>query len=585
MNSVNMRITLPKNNLHKSEQEVNLEKVTVLIGENGAGKSSVLQSIFIDRLSDVGDFQHKKIVCFSSGQNEKYSKYFSEYLSKERQANRGLNLGCCYYDKIWSCLLIFIATITKKGLVRNFLIDKNYVDESSDSVDDLSSTLKVNIRVEKPYVNRVKDALKDEENGEDNTFRSSGYHQTLESFIRTIVDAYYDFDTPLKNQNITLTSQNFFNPSFSNTEAKFFEPIITFFTQAADNDYFFDKKSMQLMFKNGLTLNDLSDGEYQIIFLYALLDLFDSDDTFFLLDEVDSHLHFKNIERLWIALHNIKGHTLTTTHLLDSITSPLNKFENIKIVDKGAIKEEDKTKIINERLSVLSRMKSVQFEIWCKLEYIVLMDDYNDWIIFLALAERKGMNIKLLADLHVIKQASSYGSINEILGKTKLDWVKTLLTSESKKNTKDLFLICDRDEAKINFKKDNVSVSGKEYTTKISGLERASNGVKIHLLAWNRREIKNYLLSYTALSKYNLLNKINNDMIAVNDYLKENDSADNKAICNIDVKTLFTGLIDTKGIGLDKFKLNSYINYIPPEEISDDIANMYNYIVRNLKNE
>ncbi len=62
----------------------------------------------------------------------------------------------------------------------------------------------------------------------------------------------------------------------------FLYSIITFFTQAADNDYFFDKPTAQLNFKNDLFVSDLSDGEYQILFIYALLDLFDDEDTLFL---------------------------------------------------------------------------------------------------------------------------------------------------------------------------------------------------------------------------------------------------------------------------------------------------------------
>ncbi|WP_369686215.1 AAA family ATPase [Photobacterium kishitanii] len=78
----------------------------------------------------------------------------------------------------------------------------------------------------------------------------------------------------------------------------YFDEKVTFFTQATDNDYFFNRSSMKLEFNNSLSLSDLSDGEYQILFIYALLDLFDSEDTLFLLDEVDSHLHYKNIENL-----------------------------------------------------------------------------------------------------------------------------------------------------------------------------------------------------------------------------------------------------------------------------------------------
>lgn len=46
-----MQIMLPKNTLHDREQDVFFEKVTALIGENGAGKSSVLQSVFINCLT------------------------------------------------------------------------------------------------------------------------------------------------------------------------------------------------------------------------------------------------------------------------------------------------------------------------------------------------------------------------------------------------------------------------------------------------------------------------------------------------------------------------------------------------------
>ncbi|MBS5199869.1 MAG: AAA family ATPase [Acinetobacter sp.] len=257
-------------------------------------------------------------------------------------------MGCCYYDKTWSNILIFIATMIKNGYVRKFLSSKNYIDESFDKRDDITTTLNISIRVEQVYVNRIQDALKEEERGDGNTFRTSPYHLTLESFIHSIVDNNYEFDEPLLSK-IKLSYENFFKPNFVESDENFFDSIITFFTQAADNDYFFDKPTAQLNFKNDLFVSDLSDGEYQILFIYALLDLFDDEDTLFLLDEVDSHLHYKNIEQLWAALHSIKGYTLTTTHLLDSITSPLNSFDNLKIVDKGIIHEDRKIRAIIER--------------------------------------------------------------------------------------------------------------------------------------------------------------------------------------------------------------------------------------------
>ncbi|MCC7866264.1 ATP-binding protein, partial [Escherichia coli] len=207
------------------------------------------------------------------------------------------------------------------------------IDVSDDKNDDISSKLTLTVRVNSAYVNRVKMALAQEEQSIENTLRYSAYHRTLESFINNIVNADYDFESPLEAQEILLTHSNFFNPSFEEAEDSFFDPIITFFTQAADNDYFIIKPSLQLEFKNNIELNDISDGEYQVLFLYSLLDIFDSPNTLFLLDEIDSHLHYKNIELLWHRLHSINGYAITTTHLLDSITATDNDFKNLKIVD------------------------------------------------------------------------------------------------------------------------------------------------------------------------------------------------------------------------------------------------------------
>ncbi|EFA4020506.1 ATP-binding protein, partial [Escherichia coli] len=394
--------------------------------------------------------------------------------------------------------------------------------------------------------------------------------------------ADYDFESPLEAQEILLTHSNFFNPSFEEAEDSFFDPIITFFTQAADNDYFIIKPSLQLEFKNNIELNDISDGEYQVLFLYSLLDIFDSPNTLFLLDEIDSHLHYKNIELLWHRLHSINGYAITTTHLLDSITATDNDFKNLKIVDKGKIKEDDKIKTIIERLSVLTRISDVQFEVCRKLENIVLMDDYNDWTIFYALAKKKGLDVSKLDGLHAIKQSSGYDNLNQEFAKPKIEWINSLSNVNTDKKVKKIFMICDKDEAPITYQKDGVQVNGSEYSKHIAKLEN-KNKNKIYLLAWKRREIKNYLLSYTALSHHGFIGQINNGDLPANSYLKENNPGDNSAISRLNVKHCITKIIDSDGIGLDISKLYSYIELIPPAEISEDIVNMYNFLVEKLK--
>ncbi|MDM6882287.1 ATP-binding protein, partial [Escherichia coli] len=103
------------------------------------------------------------------------------------------------------------------------------------------------------------------------------------------------------------------------------------------------------------------------------------------------------------------------------------------------------------------------------------------------------------------------------------------------------------------------------------------------LLAWKRREIKNYLLSYTALTHHGFIEQINNGDLPANSYLKKNDPGDNSAIRRLNVKHCITKIIDSDGIGLDISKLYSYIELIPPAEISEDIVNMYNFLVEKLK--
>ncbi len=603
-----MELNLSPNPLHQQVQTLTIDKVATLIGENGSGKSSILQSVFEQRLTGR-DHRHLKIVCFSSGQNENYSEKFSAYLSKERKAGRGLNLDCFYYDKSWSKLLIFLATVIKrKGKVRSFLVEHDYVLESTveegseREKDDLSTVFKCPFKVDKKFVDRVQDALRQEESGETNTLRASPYFRSLESFIANLVSNDFEFEESLRKQTIELNANKLVQVSFdyprqiqagddeaqageANAQAMAtnWDPEVAFFTQAGDNNYFIDKSRCKLVFNNNIELDQLSDGEYQLLFLYALIDLFDSENTLFLFDEADSHLHYKNVEKLWALLHSIQGHSITTTHLLDSISAKENRIEHLKVVQNGKISEDNKIKQLINRLSVLSRAKSVEFEVCGKLPNIALLDDYNDWIIFFKLAARKGLDVDRLTQVHAIKKTSSCASDAERLGQAKVDWVKGLGASESQLNTTRIFLICDRDEANPNWQQNGVGLAGKPYKDLLKTI-RWPNGLntKTYLLAWKRREIKNYLLSYTALEHFGVLEQINGANIAAVDHLNAGDAGDNDSIRRVNAKATIDPLINTGDEGLDPEKLQAYINLMPPEEISVDITNMYNFIIGKL---
>lgn len=595
-----MELNLTPNPLHRQVQTLRIDKVATLIGENGSGKSSILQSVFEQRLAGR-DHEQLKVVCFSSGQNENYSEKFSTYLKRERQSGRGLSLDCFYFDKSWSKLLIFLATAIKRnGKVRSFLVDHGYVTESQLDKDDVSTTFKCAFKVDKNYIARVQSALKQEERGEANTLRATPYFRSLDSFITNLISRGYDFEEPLRKRTINITANGLIQVSFdyprqvqagddeaeagepdAQAMAISWDPEVAFFTQAADNNYFIDKSRCKLVFKNNIELDQLSDGEYQLLFLYALIDLFDSDNTLFLFDEADSHLHYKNVEKLWALLHSIKGHAITTTHLLDSISAKENRIEHLKVVEHGRINEDNKIKQLISRLSVLSRAKSVEFEVCGKLPNIALLDDYNDWIIFTKLAARKGLDISRLAPVHAIGKPSSRKDDNEQIGRAKIDWTQSLSKTEAEFATQNVFLLCDRDNSNPQWHENGVLLLGAPKD-EVNRIRWPRNGVHTYLLAWRRREIENYLLSYSALTHFGVIDAINNDLLAQGFHLRDGNPGDNDGIMMLDVKHIVNPLIQTQGVGKDLNKIEFYINQMKPEEISEDITNMFNFIIGKL---
>ncbi|WP_417447142.1 ATP-binding protein [Kangiella sp.] len=616
-----MELTLPPNYLHPDEQSFKLEKFSALIGENGCGKSSILQTIFEGRMSDamLSDW---KIVCFSSGHNERYSSSFSTFLKKARKSKSGLSLHCFYYDKTWSPLLIFLASSLKKeGKVRELLKSLGHVKESDDLGDDISSKLSCSFRVDRPYVNKVAAALKQEEAGETDTIRSTPFFRSLSSFIEKVIDEEYDFEDIISKQEITISSTDIINTSFESAHVEGEtsiigdDPAVTFLTQAIDSNNPITKTSLRLTFHNDHSLAEVSDGEYQLLFVYALLDLFDNEKTLFLFDEADSHLHYKNINKLWASINNAKGRALMTTHLLDSISEI--GVENIHVVNKGRVLPFTERKELQDRLEQLSNIKKAKLKTYALHELIVLMDNENDWEIFTRLVIRKlGQQKKegitsILRKICCISVESGWDSHTSSFAAKKLKWLESFVSyiDGSNHKAKNVYLICDRDSLPLAGI-DNESLQlngGKELMASIVGKSK----INAQILVWRRREMKHYLLSYTALMHHQQLKMINNDSLGLSCYLHENMNGDNQ--CLVDegtgikaplvtkhigedlefneglgqlasrkVKSILDPLINTDKIGLDHTKLQAYIDLIPPDEISEDITNMYNFIIGKL---
>lgn len=191
-------LPLPGNVLHSEVQVLEFEKIATFIGGNGSGKSSILKSIFDEKLKPNSTlYQDYRVVCFSSGQNESYSERFARYLNVERSNKRALSLDCFYYDKTLAKLLIFLAsTGYPDGLVRQFLRHNDYVFENKFGEDE-TTKISFDVKVDQIYTNLVEQALKEESKGNSDVITNKPYHQTLSNFIHSLVDEKYDFSESL----------------------------------------------------------------------------------------------------------------------------------------------------------------------------------------------------------------------------------------------------------------------------------------------------------------------------------------------------------------------------------------------------
>ncbi|MEJ1358417.1 MAG: AAA family ATPase [Candidatus Sedimenticola sp. (ex Thyasira tokunagai)] len=581
-----MELTLAKNPLYDEEQSLCVDKIVALIGENGSGKSTILHSVFNSRVTETED-KNGRLICFTSGQNESFSSIFSKRIDSIRKdgTNSDIDFGCLYFTKHDVRSLVFLSsTFVPQGRVRSFLVDGDYII-AKDGLDQ-TSVFSIPLKIPRDYLQRVKaDAEAEEKDFNHPSIRKRPFNQRLEIFVDRATtlgdfDEIIEGEKGIRERRIIVTSVDYFN-CFDGAK----DDAVKFLIEGSYNGYFLDASSTQLKFDDDLEFRELSDGEYQMLFLYSLVDLFDSDEALFLLDEADSHLHYTNIQKLWDTLKEIKGRSISTTHLLDSISSA--GIKNIHAISAGKISKEDKYSELTKRLNQLGYMQKTQFKVCSLIENIVLMDYPDDWVIFRKLAERKmGAALDELDDIQVIGKSSGWNHHNEEFGRSKVSWVNAFAerSCEWELATKNVFLICDRDNLPIpsigkitGNVDDGVSVQGEDPQP----AQWSNNGSpQAHLLSWKRREIENYLLSYTAIHGKGLLDEVNGQL-GPNFKLSAETLLDDDQVRALDVKAIISPIIKPQDV-LCLEALQTYIDLIPPEEISEDIENMYYFIVGKL---
>ncbi len=550
-------------------------KSYLLIGENGSGKSTILESVFKKYIED----DEKNVICFTSGQNELYSDIFNTHKRNSSRFSQNENnvIKSYFFDKDWIRLLIFYSTSLKSnGLVRKFLLNKGIIEVDSFTNNDISTKLSFKFGVNKEYIDVIKNELLVEGRGEfvENSKRRTKQFSLLQRLINHKINSNYDFDEisdTITKRTIEINSDEVDVIFNSDTNS-----IFTFLSHSVlDRLSNIDIKSVKLYFDNSLEFNQLSDGEYQLLSIYSLIDLFDSDNTIFLFDEIDSHLHYKNIQLLWNTLNNINGKVLTTSHIVDSII--VNDFDTIKLIDDGNIQQNTPIEKVFDRLNTITSNDTYKFKVSSKLDNIVLVENYTDWFIFRELCIIKmdsGYNEDVFNGIHYINCSSGYENHTEVFGNNKLNWYKKYkeVISRSDSKVKNIFMICDRDDLSIGSIKDNLIVTETEEHKPI--LKKHSRTTP-HLLSWKRKQIENYLISKSMLDYYGMTESILNKL--ERSFELTNTNLDCIQIQSLEIKDELKVLYSDEN-GVDYLKLKEVIGKIPKEEISEDIKIMYGYI-------
>jgi ABC-type multidrug transport system ATPase subunit len=573
--------------LSDTEQSLDLTNgLITFIGQNGCGKSSILEAIFQKYIED----EELKVICFSSGQNELFSSLFNRhkkinrrYLNQQEESS----INSFYFDSSWVRMLVFWSTIFKpNGLVRKYLKEKDYID-TDDLNDDISSTLHFRFRIRKYYVDKIKREIEEEEKTnqdeegyefDENQLRKTSFHETIDKVISAF---NIDFDFSNNNNLVKRWLRFDSKKAYEVFTHKDINKIFTFWALATNgwtsNTHLGE---CALKFKNNLEFSSLSDGEYQLLSTYAILDLFDSENTIFLFDEIDSHLYYENIEKLWNVLKTTSGKIITTTHISDSILQ--NEIDSIKLIENGVIESDLTIKELSKRLSNIVGKDTYEYNVASRIKKIVLIDDHDDWLIFKKLASKKlGDDVNIIFDQIIpIKRTSSFKTTDEKFGKGKLRFVEDFKNNAPNNSiTEDIYLICDKDDLPPNQVKNDLRVNIHIEFKEVKSFVVSPITTKTHLLSWKRREIENYLLCPTMLAHFNKLQELQDFFPLVN--LSKNNTLDTSAdIRDFDSKTILHPLY--KEGGFDEEKLNQVVAQIPISEISEDLELMYNYLRDNI---
>ncbi len=593
------------------QQEVEVQQgLTVLVGTNGSGKSSFLESLFFNHI--LRDIRQQSpfdnCVVYSSGVNESFTPLYQAQLKilynnslklvSNHEAN-GLNARSKYYfSKEWAPFLLLASTFLAR--------ENSNTTKWMNHFGLKSAYFEFEIYLPSSFKKKLRQAYQNIEEGRtDYGFESS----QLVKFINTLVGGDLEEkltqsrikiswgdkenleSNPRSVMNTPIFNQLFDTQLFASLDQTI-SPIDSFFQMiqvlsfGGNRTKYISLDLSVIVFSRDaqlIGLHDLSDGEFQILLNSALLDLFDGERSLFLLDEVDAHIHPTMVKKVWSSFESVRGYAFTTSHNLLTISN--SEYNRIIFLEDGTIINDTskKVKLVDDICGTLFGgpvFKSLLYSI----ENIVLIDDHSDWEIFKSLINRTGQNFSQLETNLLVFKKSSGTNLNDrnLLINPKKDFVqeiKKVAEDNSDINSdqiklKNIFMLCDSDA----------------YVSRTTGIDKQTEivtikgkRINIHSLIWNRRYIESYLISPTARPHYD--NSANNEFIWGE---LDNHGPLNEATLNttntkrVKCKEVVQGLTRNQGL-FDKARLDEYINRMNPNEIDPYLTQVFQDIL-NTKN-
>jgi len=388
----------------------NKEGITVLIGNNGSGKSNILEAIssvfaglynnsrnptFEYELSYTKD-TYNLYVKFEGGNyetkvNENVTSLRPEHLPNQIIASYSgeeSRLWDKYYFPFYRDYIAAIkgATVPDSELI---FINKFYwniallvlhfydFEAFTDIRDFCKDTLGIDV---------VNSITFDFDIPKLNTWSAN----PVKNMVETL--------NPLNQASITITLEEFKNRLNFINEIDLFKYLAAAFMPKDDKVI----TKIEIDYNTGLKAESLSEGEKKLLLIMLILEVIGDENSLILLDEPDSHIHLSNkeqIEKLLKAYSNreniLTTHSPTLTHNFDlkHITMLSKKANN-----DAQVEEMEKQKIVYELTK----------GIWSYQEQNIFLNSQND----ILLVEGKTDEVFLKKALEVLKQSEpSYANL------------------------------------------------------------------------------------------------------------------------------------------------------------------------------